>query len=649
MKITTFPDVHAKTKAEHDMTWPALVSMLDSPANFATKAGAPLLKLGTFGDRRAEKSNCLRFDDNMLVITGIEGDYDGEQVAPTEAIERLERHGIRACVYTSPSHTDGKPRWRVLAPLSTELPKGQRDMLVRRLNGALGGILTSESFTDSQTYYYGRVNGHPYACLVTFDDPEDGQCINELPKLDEIAIGKPKSSGPKLGGRYGAEHADAEKLVDLRSALAAISSDDYPLCVKMGLALYPLGDPGHGLWTEYLQKSAKYDPRWGEEKWQTFSSSVSGSSVVFAEAKARGWINPRSSVAQRGKATTRAQGAGSTEWKPNFMSAAELLQTEFAPIRWIIQDILPEGLFILAARPKIGKSWLAMQTVLGVGSGADVLNRRTSKGEALYLALEDNPRRIKSRLLKYRAGYLADQSALARVTFVTEWKLADDGGIEALYEWLDAHPQARLIVIDTLEKFRARRTERGNQYGEDYAALQTLKAICDTRQISIVVVHHTRKAEADDPIDSISGTLGLGGAADGALVLTRRRGSEQAELHLIGRDIPGEGAYAVRFDRLTCLWGMEGKASEVAKTRERQDILDVLTKRGAMKPIAIAEELDRPRAAVRKMLRRMLDDNEVVQSDDGTYSIYTHVSQGTESTGVTGVTERAGSCDTVTL
>ena len=275
----------------------------------------------------------------------------------------------------------------------------------------------------------------------------------------------------------------------------------------------------------------------------------------------------------------------------------------------------------MAARPKIGKSWLALQIALAVANGADVLNRRTTKGSALYLALEDNQRRLQQRLIKYRAGYWADQSAHKRVEFETQWLRADEGGLDDINGWLIAHPDARLVVIDTLERFRARRSERGNTYAEDYAALHTIKGLCQERQITVMIVHHTRKAASEDPIDAISGTLGLGGAADGALVLTRQRGSEQAELHLIGRDIPGEGAYAVTFDRSTCMWTMEGKASEIAKTRERQDILDLLKREAKpMSPKEIADELGRKPVTVRRLLQGLVAEGKADRDAKGGYT-----------------------------
>jgi len=332
---------------------------------------------------------------------------------------------------------------------------------------------------------------------------------------------------------------------------------------------------------------------------------------------------PRSQPA----ASTNAR-ANEAEWRPKLRTAAFILQQEFKPLQWTLADILPAGLFILAAPPKIGKSWFAMQITLAVASGADTLGRRVSKGSALYLALEDNDRRLQKRLFKYRAGYLADQTALQRAHFTTDWKRVNEGGIEALYAWVDAHPDARLIVIDTLERFRPARNARADKYAEDYAALTALKTLCDTRGITVLVIHHTRKAEADDPFDTISGTQGLSGSADGALVLTRLRGSEQATLNIVGRDIEQDGAFAVRFDRQTCRWEMEGPAQHVAKSRERQSVIDVLKREGKpMQAKDIAEEMGRQRATVRGLLRRMMNDGYLRQNPDKTYEYLEHPQQ----------------------
>ena len=57
---------------------------------------------------------------------------------------------------------------------------------------------------------------------------------------------------------------------------------------------------------------------------------------------------------------------------------------------------------MLSARPKVGKSWLALQICVGVAYGEPVLSREVKPGIAIYLALEDNHRRLQSRLRKLR-------------------------------------------------------------------------------------------------------------------------------------------------------------------------------------------------------------------------------------------------------
>ena len=170
--------------------WSDLLSHLKSSGPHPNKASCPWIKMALFGDHRTDGGS-LRNNANVQVVYGLEGDYDGGLISVDDAISRLESHNIRGAVYTSPSHTPEKPRWRVLAPLNSPCLPEQRSGLLARLNGALGGVLAGESFTLSQSYYYGQVDGAPeYRVAVTFDDPDDGVCIDELPELDAIAKGR---------------------------------------------------------------------------------------------------------------------------------------------------------------------------------------------------------------------------------------------------------------------------------------------------------------------------------------------------------------------------------------------------------------------------------------------------------------------------
>lgn len=209
IEFTTFPNVHATARATRSLTWTGIADMLWRAPTVVVKTGCPMLKLATFGEKQTA-SACYRADDNMLTITGIEGDYDAGAVSMAEARERLERHGVRAIVYSSWSHRPDAPRWRVLCPTSAPLPPEQRAHLVARLNGALGGILAPESFALSLSYFYGRNASADYECAVTFDDPGEGECIDVLDSLDVIACGQPDAAAP-TNARATAGGADAHE------------------------------------------------------------------------------------------------------------------------------------------------------------------------------------------------------------------------------------------------------------------------------------------------------------------------------------------------------------------------------------------------------------------------------------------------------
>jgi len=126
-------------------------------------------------------------------------------------------------------------------------------------------------------------------------------------------------------------------------------------------------------------------------------------------------------------------------------NAAELQRCEFPPMRWIIPDILPEGLTLLAGKPKLGKSWLALDAGLAVAGGGAVLGRVPESGPVLYLALEDNPRRLQRRMTRIepQLNWPAD------LEFQTQWPQLDAGGLSQLRDWISARPGARLVILSS--------------------------------------------------------------------------------------------------------------------------------------------------------------------------------------------------------
>jgi hypothetical protein len=163
--VTEFPNQTAVTRREHRLTLSQLRDKILTTKG-ATKAAMPWLKFARFtgipNPKGKPGSACLRYNEGVVALTGVEGDYDGGEISLDEAADRLRMAGVAALLYTSASHSPDKPRWRVLCPFSQELPPGDRVHMMDRLNGVLGGILSGESWTLSQSYYFGSVDGkHP--------------------------------------------------------------------------------------------------------------------------------------------------------------------------------------------------------------------------------------------------------------------------------------------------------------------------------------------------------------------------------------------------------------------------------------------------------------------------------------------------------
>jgi hypothetical protein len=303
-------------------------------------------------------------------------------------------------------------------------------------------------------------------------------------------------------------------------------------------------------------------------------------------------------------ATTTEASTG--QHTPTIFSLQDLLSWELPPVRWAIPDILPEGLTLLAGKPKLGKSWLALSTALAIAAGGVALGTQpVTRGEVLYLALEDNARRLQARSKQLLTSMTGVPQG---IDFALAWPRLDAGGVDCLETYLQAHPDVRLVVIDTWAKIAPRANNRScSQYAGDYEALTPLKALADTYHVSILAVHHLRKMGSSDVLDEITGSIGITGAVDGTLILKRERGRQDATLFVTGRDVEQEQHLALSFDPATALWKLEGNAEEVSRTRERQEILHLLKEHmpDGLCPREIAEALDKNYHTTRSLLRKM--------------------------------------------
>ena len=218
--------------------------------------------------------------------------------------------------------------------------------------------------------------------------------------------------------------------------------------------------------------------------------------------------------------------------KFNSKSCEEIMTTVYKPIEFVVDNLLAQGLYILAGAPKVGKSWLALDMCLSIAKGEKVLGQQTTQGTALYLCLEDSYVRIQNRLYE-----ITDEPA-ERLYFVIMSEAIGNGLEEQITDFKNEHYDLKIVFIDTLQMVR---NESESSYGSDYKELSVLKALADKLGIAIVLVHHTRKCSDSDPFNMISGSTGLSGCVDGSMVLIEsKRGSRKAKLYCVGRDIENQ-------------------------------------------------------------------------------------------------------------
>jgi hypothetical protein len=301
---------------------------------------------------------------------------------------------------------------------------------------------------------------------------------------------------------------------------------------------------------------------------------------------------------------------------------AESLQTMmFPPLNYLLPGLIPEGLCLLVSRPKLGKSWLVLDLAIATAEGRFVLGElKPASGEVLYLAMEDGKRRLQRRLDKLLPTFSGKWPP--GLTFATEWPRSDQG-ITEVENWIQEkigdrrHP--RLVIVDTLAQFRKMATGK-DVYLEDYAAISGLQKLASKHNLTIIVIHHDRKSGADDVFDTVSGSLGLTGAADTIAILKRQAGT--VTFHIRGRDVD-ESEKAVEFNKATCRWTILGEASVIRQSDERARVLSAL--QDAREPLSISEIISLAhlvnRNAADALLFRMVKDGDIERIKRGRYCL----------------------------
>lgn len=282
------------------------------------------------------------------------------------------------------------------------------------------------------------------------------------------------------------------------------------------------------------------------------------------------------------------------------IDGADLIAKDLAPLQWAVQDLIPEGTTIIAAPPKIGKSWLVYQIAVEIALGGTVLDHTAEQGDVLYLALEDGERRGQARLLIALGGRELPHGHLE-----VRWSARHIGkGLEEdIAAWLDEHPQARMVAIDTLGRVRPPGSGRRSAYEVDVEDLARVQDLFRNRSCALLIVHHSRKAASDDFLTEVNGTYGITGSADAVMLISRKRHELLGRIEVTGRDI-ADAEVTVKFDG--GLWSV-GPENLSEASFKQAEVYQIIEQQGPIWAAGIERALngEMSRTSIQNMLARM--------------------------------------------
>jgi hypothetical protein len=501
--ITKFPNEKAFRKREKKVSPRKLATEWIANRRAASKDKLPWLKLAAFGDQRSKK-NCLRTNANVLWISGIEVEHDAGTMSLEEARRRLRESGIASILYTTPSHTPEAPRWRVLCPLSHPYPPEAREQLVAWLNGLLDGALAPESFTLSQSYYYGQVEG---ASPIAVEIIDGKRALNDAAELATTALGKEKKSfedRKRTSDEYElGPGVDWEWIDSLLAAIPLTHRDAYKVWLDVGMALHYLGEQDGDL-------DAAYE-RWCE--WSNEASNTDDNDKLLPEKWEGFYDDPKRNLATAGKIYYYATTLGN--WKPKRHPEPEFDPEDLTVSAWLERDIpLPDHLLgellstttraMLIAPTGLGKTNFAMAKGFAIALGIDFLHWQGSGKPRRVLFVDGE---MPAELIKERLGDAIRRAETPVDLFVISPEMDEFSDMPPLNEEVGQQYIDKIIeklggvdfvIFDNMQALIAGTLKDDESWG---SMLPWVKSLTN-RKIGQLWIHHTGREETHGYGDS---------------------------------------------------------------------------------------------------------------------------------------------------
>lgn len=523
IRLTRFPNMAATKKKDMRLSLRQLAALIER-TEADDKSELPWFKMAVFGTNRAASpsGHSFRSNGNVVAVSGIEADYDGEEIMPEDARDMLADAGVVAVVYTTPSHSPDAPRWRVFAPFSEELQPGERERHMARLNGVFGGALDDASFTLSQSYYGGNVTGRPK--VKTF--LVDGRYVDTAPNLDAGARwkrGRAKTANDNhfdeaayldaiatgesyhpaaiaLAGKWAADGVPyIEAMQRLRAAFDRVPEEDRDSRWKERVADLPT------ILNHVYGKQVEEDIAEEKRRGEAFDD------IPTAEEQAEIDADIEALVGGKGKAET----SGPTFLKPSECDASDAR-------RYVIKGLVAEGdVACIVGAPGVGKSLLAPRLAYAVAQGQDIFEMRVRQGGVLYVAAEDqHGMRGRVAALRREHGEADDFALVAGVSDLLSQGSEHLKRLKAAVK--DRRPS--LVIIDTLAMaFPGLEENSAEGMGRVVSVARSLTKW----GAAVILVHHDTK---DGQQQLPRGHSLLNGALDVSIHLSKDDGIVRAKL-----------------------------------------------------------------------------------------------------------------------
>jgi hypothetical protein len=498
---TVFKSVNAREKTEYaDLPWIELVRTIANPAAHIAKTSCPLLSLCEYGDE-PNSSGALRYGENVKRVYGVELDYDGEEVSLEEGHARMQAAGLTGVLYTSASYTDGAPRWRALLPLSEPAAPMQRAMFVARANRALGGIASRESFTLSQSYYFGQVRGAKYKWLESH-----GRCIDQAVDLEPLYF-KGQNTDPKTGrdtrsnqqlleafargdGRY-------EAMLKLSSRWAARGMGYDDIVSTMN----DLFDKGSSLNADGIDLRSRIEPmaasavrKYGGTMPEVRVTAVPEPPADLPKFDASEYADipeAQGMIRSVEPDVPKAVAPSTTSGRRLVLRAINEIVSERREATWLIHNVIEANVLAVLAGPRASfKSFIALDWAMRIAVADNPVVILSGEGAGLG-------RRVEAWMQEHGKGRDLEELRLMALESVANLNAEEE--MLMLQQAIDqAGIRPALVIVDTFSKFSAGLDENSNQEVAEYLSKLTI-GLRERYTATVLLVAHSGHGDAKRP------------------------------------------------------------------------------------------------------------------------------------------------------